>query len=249
MARGWSTSATAPAGSTAAQDLPQLGYQNPATATRVTMAVGDLTGDGRPEIVISDAVNQAVMVYRNTSAGRHVRVAATPSASSPPPSGPHLHQPGRTPFLVGTTGDDVLVGTSGRDVLSGRGGDDCLFGLASDDRLSGGTGEDLLNGSSGDDRMKGDAGADKFKGGNGNDGSPPGPARTRSRPEAATTNLGPRRGTRHHRLRRRARQGDRRSQRPDRPELRTSETALAHPWRARGSATPSNASREVRDGV
>ena len=37
------------------QDLPQLGYQNPATATRVTMAVGDLTGDGRPEIVISDA--------------------------------------------------------------------------------------------------------------------------------------------------------------------------------------------------
>ena len=31
------------------QDLPQLGYQNPATATRVTMAVGDLTGDGRPE--------------------------------------------------------------------------------------------------------------------------------------------------------------------------------------------------------
>ena len=35
-------------------DLPQLGYQNPATATRVTMAVGDLTGDGQPEIVIAD---------------------------------------------------------------------------------------------------------------------------------------------------------------------------------------------------
>lgn len=49
------------------QDLPQLGYQNPATATRVTMAVGDLNGDGRPEIVISDAGNSAVMVYRNTS--------------------------------------------------------------------------------------------------------------------------------------------------------------------------------------
>ena len=49
------------------QDLPQLGYQNPATATRVGMAVGDLTGDGRPEIVISDANAHAVMVYRNTS--------------------------------------------------------------------------------------------------------------------------------------------------------------------------------------
>ena len=39
------------------QDLPQLGYQNPATATRVTMAVGDLTGDGRPEVVIADKGN------------------------------------------------------------------------------------------------------------------------------------------------------------------------------------------------
>ena len=39
------------------QDLPQLGYQNPATATRVTMAVGDLTGDGNPEIVIADKGN------------------------------------------------------------------------------------------------------------------------------------------------------------------------------------------------
>ena len=50
------------------QDLPQLGYQNPATATRVTMAVGDLTGDGRPELVITDTISHSVMVYRNTSA-------------------------------------------------------------------------------------------------------------------------------------------------------------------------------------
>lgn len=48
-------------------DLPQLGYGNPATATRVTMAVGDLTGDGLPELVITDAVAHAVMVYRNVS--------------------------------------------------------------------------------------------------------------------------------------------------------------------------------------
>ena len=49
------------------RDLPQLGYQNPATATRVTMAVGDLSGDGRPEVVIADKGNAAVMIYRNTS--------------------------------------------------------------------------------------------------------------------------------------------------------------------------------------
>src|SRR6185436_13606354 len=35
------------------QDLPQLGYQNPATATRVSLAVGDLAGEGGPELVIA----------------------------------------------------------------------------------------------------------------------------------------------------------------------------------------------------
>ncbi len=49
------------------RDLPQIGYQNPATSTRVTMAVADLTGDGKPEIVIADQQNSAVMVYRNSS--------------------------------------------------------------------------------------------------------------------------------------------------------------------------------------
>lgn len=49
------------------QDLPQIGYLNPATATRVTMAVADLTGDGRPEIVVSDQLAGAVMVFRNGS--------------------------------------------------------------------------------------------------------------------------------------------------------------------------------------
>ncbi len=49
------------------RDLPQLGYQNPATATRVTMAVDDLTGDGLADLVIADQGNSAVMLYRNTS--------------------------------------------------------------------------------------------------------------------------------------------------------------------------------------
>ena len=49
------------------RDLAQLGYQNPAWATRVTLAVDDLTGDGRPELVIADNGAHAVMIYRNTS--------------------------------------------------------------------------------------------------------------------------------------------------------------------------------------
>jgi Ca2+-binding RTX toxin-like protein len=49
------------------QDLAQLGYQNPATATRVAMAAGDLTGDGLGELVITDANARAIMVYCNAS--------------------------------------------------------------------------------------------------------------------------------------------------------------------------------------
>ena len=63
------------------RDLPQLGYQSPATSTRVTLAVDDLTGDGRPELVIADLAAPAVMVYRNTSTA-----AGGPCFVAPPPT-------------------------------------------------------------------------------------------------------------------------------------------------------------------
>ena len=173
------------------QDLPQL-----ASGTRVSMAVDDLTGDGLPEVVISDKVNAAVSVYRNTSssAGGPCSLAPPPpvgddddaapvvngpSLPPPPPPPPPAPvrtctDPGVTRFTVGTPGDDVLVGSNDRDVLSGRGGDDCLFGRANDDRLTGGTGADLLDGGSGGDRINGDAGEDKIRAGRGNDTITPG---------------------------------------------------------------------------
>jgi hypothetical protein len=178
------------------RDLPQLGYQNPATATRVSLAVGDLTGDGLPELVVTDALAHAVMVFRNrsTPAGGACFVAAPPPppppldvvpvvtpaptvAPAPPPAPPGARtcdQPGTTAFTIGTSGDDVLVGTGGRDLLDGRAGDDCLFGLANSDRMSGGSGDDLLVGAGGDDRMDGGAGDDKLTAGNGNDTLTPG---------------------------------------------------------------------------
>ena len=56
------------------RDLPQL-----SATTRVSMAVGDLSGDGRPEVVIADKGNAAVMIYRNTSSP-----AGGPCFNAPP---------------------------------------------------------------------------------------------------------------------------------------------------------------------
>jgi hypothetical protein len=173
-------------------DLSQLGYQNPATATRVTLAVADLSGEGRPDLVVTDNLSHAVMVYRNgsTPAGAACSVppptgettvveppATPPSAGVTPPGPPPprtCEKPGTVAFRVGTPADDVLVGDNTRDVLSGRAGDDCLFGLGGDDRMSGGTADDLLRGSGGNDRLNGDAGKDKVDGANGNDTISPG---------------------------------------------------------------------------
>jgi hypothetical protein len=171
------------------QDLPQLGYQNPGTATRVSQAVSDLNGDGRPEIVITDALSHAVMVFRNGSGPPPTLpgvkpdlpavVGAPPSSPVPPALPRSCESPGTVPFTFATPGEDVLVGTLGRDTLSGRAGDDCLFGRAEDDRLSGGTGSDTLRGGSGDDRLNGDAGDDRLDGGNGNDAITGGAAKDR----------------------------------------------------------------------
>jgi Ca2+-binding RTX toxin-like protein len=173
------------------QDLPQIGYGDPGTSTRVTLAVGDLTGDGRPELVIANAgfgFGQ-VMIYRNasTSSGSGCVHALPTTADSdpppvlgnppppPPPPAPRTcDQPGTVKYTVATNGDDVLVGSAARDTLSGRAGQDCVYGRGGDDRLSGGSGNDVLSGSSGNDRINGDAGADRLNGGNGNDTITPG---------------------------------------------------------------------------
>jgi hypothetical protein len=181
------------AGFDGGRDLEQLGYHVDGKATRVTMAVDDLDADGHPDIVMSDNLAHAVMVFRNDSASPGAPCAKTsppppsgpgPSSPSPPPPPPppapvarSCASPGTAAFAIASAGADVLVGTNGRDTLSGRGGDDCLFGRAGDDRLSGGTGADVLRGSTGKDRIHGDAGADRVDGGSGNDDLTPGAGR------------------------------------------------------------------------
>jgi hypothetical protein len=52
----------------APQDVPLFGYQNPATATTVHLAVADLDGNGSRDAVVADQLNQLVEVLRNTVA-------------------------------------------------------------------------------------------------------------------------------------------------------------------------------------
>jgi Ca2+-binding RTX toxin-like protein len=89
--------------------------------------------------------------------------------------GPRCH--GRTPTIVGTTGNDSLHGTNKRDVIwAGPGNDFVHSGLGNDlvcgeggtDVLHGGRGNDEVDGGAGDaDQVIGDLGDDKVMGGPG----------------------------------------------------------------------------------
>ena len=83
------------------RDLPQLGYGDAATATRVTMAVDDLTGDGQPEIVIADARASALMIYRNGSSRSGAACARTPPTA--------VGDLATVPHDAGPTAIDVLA--------------------------------------------------------------------------------------------------------------------------------------------
>ena len=199
------------------QDLPQLGYQNPATATRVSHGRGRPqrgrpararrrrqprpAADGVPQPlhagrrrVLRPAVlpppGDAVPGDRRPRRGRR---AGHPAAADT--SARRSRAPARSPERPDTPwarpAPTCSSAATGRDVLSGRGGDDCLFGFTGDDLLTGGTGEDMLKGSSGDDRIKGDAGDDELRGDNGNDDITPGAGKDKVTAGAATTRSRP----------------------------------------------------------
>jgi Ca2+-binding RTX toxin-like protein len=176
------------------RDLPQLGYQSPATGTRVSLAAGDLSGDGLPELAVADVLNNTVMVFanRSTPAGGACFVATTPTPTPTPapivvPSDevvpvaidagagvvPPAPVPTPAPVVPRTCSQPgttrYTVGTPGDDVLVGGTGRDVLSGRGGNDCLFGFTGDDLLTGGTGKDLLVGSSGDDRMKGDAGDD--------------------------------------------------------------------------------
>ena len=81
----------------APQDVPLVGYQNPAAATTVQLAVADLDRNRSPDAVVVDQGNQLVEILRNT-----VAAYVPPTGGGGPPPGP-APKPKPAP-LTGLTG-------------------------------------------------------------------------------------------------------------------------------------------------
>jgi Ca2+-binding RTX toxin-like protein len=95
----------------AGQDLPQLGYQDPATATRVTMAADDLTGDGLFGLAQDDRLSGGTGADALSGGSGNDR-------------------------LNGDAGDDKLTGASGNDTISPGAGKDRITAGAGNDTIS-----------------------------------------------------------------------------------------------------------------
>jgi Ca2+-binding RTX toxin-like protein len=76
---------------------------------------------------------------------------------------------GRTPTIVGTTGNDEITGTASTDVIKGAAGNDTIYGGGGQDLICGGGGVDEIYGQGGSDKVTGDTGLDRVFGGAGDD--------------------------------------------------------------------------------
>ena len=242
------------------QDLPQLGYLSPATSTRVTLAVDDLTGDGRPELVIADQLGHAVMVYRNTStaAGGACYVAPPPPPPPPPPDDQvpvvttRRRRPGRRRRPRRPAPAHLLAARERRGSPSGRPAPTCSSAAPAATCSAAAAGTTACSGSGATTCSPAGPATDLLGARAATTGSKATPATTRSTPATATTTSRPAPArtvvngqggddtisardsdTRHDRLRRRPRQGHRRPHRR-RQELRVRQARQA-PRLTRGS--------------
>ena len=138
--------------------------------TQDSVAIGDVTGDRRPDIVVTSGLT--VRVYEVDQETR-LNESITGRLSGDRLYGGHGQDSiaGRAgaDLILGGSGADRINGGTGRDRLFGEGGNDRISGQRGNDRIDGGTGHDRLAGAAGHDLLLGRGGRDVLDGGTGND--------------------------------------------------------------------------------
>ena len=100
-----------------AQDVPLVGYQNPATATVVQLAVADLDGNGSRDAVVVDQVNQLVEILRNTTAAYVPPVGGGAGGGSSPVVTPGPAPKPKLAPLAGLTGLPVVAAAGANSIV------------------------------------------------------------------------------------------------------------------------------------
>ncbi|RZJ29273.1 MAG: hypothetical protein EON85_07295, partial [Brevundimonas sp.] len=96
--------------------------------TDLSLAFGDLNGDGVPDLVFGDG-SELRYVQSVTSGSRAIVVTVTPLDGS----------------INGDADDNALVGTADAETINGLGGDDTLSGQGGADTMDGGEGDDTVD--------------------------------------------------------------------------------------------------------
>lgn len=144
--------------------------QDVSFGTQDSVSLGDVTGDGRPDIVVTGSTFLNVYeVEQATRLDERVTGGARADRLYGGTGNDTLAGRGGADLILGGTQSDRILGGAGRDRLSGEAGMDTILGQGGGDRIDGGAQADRLLGGAGNDRIDGGTGRDLLNGQAGND--------------------------------------------------------------------------------